>query len=55
LFTKLRENSLHLRKYLAPTRFVARGIVKNIGALRDCASMKPKYLPIRARSGRFLG
>jgi hypothetical protein len=30
-------------------------IIKNTGALRDCASMKPKYLPIRARPGRFLG
>jgi hypothetical protein len=29
--------------------------IKNTGALRNCASMKPKYLPIRARPGRFLG
>jgi len=32
-----------------------RGAIKNAGALRECASIKPKYLPIRARHGRFFG
>jgi hypothetical protein len=35
--------------------FALRGTIKNTGELRTCASMKPKYLLIRARPGRFLG
>jgi hypothetical protein len=38
-----------------PGLLVLRAAIKNTGALRECASIKPKYLPIRARHGRFFG
>jgi hypothetical protein len=49
------QNFFKLDGLPTPGLLVLRGAIKNTGALRECASIKPKYLPIRARPGRFFG
>jgi hypothetical protein len=52
---RLLQNFLQLDELPTLTPTLLALSIKNTGALRNRASMKPKYLPTRARPGRFLG